>query len=274
MKILKFTCLSLGVFLMLNANAQQSSKTMNAGSDSRFRVSIGAGTANYYGDLIKNDFGFTQPSFAFSTGLSYAITNNIAARLDVGIQKLKGSDSKKGGAYPGRNLSFKSTVFDFSISGEYTIFNMEKSKVSPFISAGVGVMLFNPYTYDASGIRQSLPELGTEGQGLAGYPGFYNTAALEFPLGIGVKYRLNNNATVGLEFNYRITRTDYLDDVSRVGYPDKALLDARNPVTSNFTWRSNEVGGGAYPKSTTLPRGNPDNNDGFFTTQLKLAFTL
>ncbi len=274
MKSLKFTCIALGVFLTLNTHAQQSSKSMDAGSDSRFKVSIGAGTANYYGDLIKKDIGFSQPGIAFSTGLSYAITKKIAARLDVGIQKLQGSDNKKGGAHPGRNLSFKSTVFDFSISGEYTILNLEKSRVSPYISAGVGVMLFNPYAYDVSGVKQSLPELGTEGQGLAGYPGFYNTAALEFPLGVGLKYRLNNNATLGVEFNYRITRTDYLDDVSRVGYPDKAVLDARNPVTANFTWRGNEVGGGAYPKTTTLPRGNPDNNDGFFTTQLKLAFTL
>jgi len=274
MKILKFTFILFGVLLILTASAQESPKNLDAGSDSKFKVSIGAGTANYYGDLIKKDIGFTQPCFSFSAGMSYAITGNFAARLDVGIQKLQGSDGKKGGAHPGRNLSFKSNVIDFSIAGEYTILNLDKFPISPYVSAGVGVLFFNPYSEDASGNKQALPELGTEGQGLAGYPGFYNTAALEFPLGVGLKHKISNNVTLGLEFNYRITRTDYLDDVSRVGYPDKALLDARNPVTANFTWRSNEVGGGAYPKTTTLPRGNPDNNDGFFTTQLKLTFKL
>jgi len=270
MKILKFTLVLSGLLCMLSARAQESPKNQDAGSDSKFKVSIGAGTANYYGDLIKKDIGFTQPCFSFSGALSYAVTSKFAVRLDVGIQKVQGSDSKKGGAHPGRNLSFKSNVIDFALAGEYTILNLDKSRLSPYVSAGVGVMFFNPYTKDVSGNKQSLPELGTEGQGLAGYPGFYNTAALEFPLGVGVKYKLNKKLNLGLEFNYRITRTDYLDDVSRVGYPDKALLDARNPVTANFTWRSN----GAYPKTTTLPRGNPNDNDGFFTTQLKLTFVL
>ncbi len=184
----------------------------------------------------------------------------------MGVQKLRGSDSKKGGAYKDRNLNFKSTVFDFSLAGEYTILNLNKVRLSPYVTAGIGVMFFNPYTHDNNGKRQSLAGLGTEGQGIAGYPGYYNTAALEFPLGAGVKYRLNNNVNLALEFNYRITRTDYLDDVSTY-YPNKALLDAKNPVTSAFTYR----GTGAYP-GPTLPRGNPDNNDGFFTTQLKLSF--
>lgn len=269
MKILKFTFILFGILLTVNSHAQESPKNLDGASASKFRISAGLGTANYYGDLKKGGF-FTQTSFSFSAGLSYAFTTKLAAKLDVGIQKLQGSDSKKGGAHPGRNLSFKSNVFDFAVSGEYTILNLDNFPLSPYVGAGIGVMLFNPYANDVAGKKQSLPELGTEGQGLGGYPGTYSTAALEFPLVIGVKYPINERLTLALDFNYRITRTDYLDDVSRVGYPDKALLDARNPVTANFTWR----GAGAYPKSSTLPRGNPDNNDGFFTTQLKLSFNF
>lgn len=267
MRILKFTLVFSCMFCMLHVQAQKSPQ--NFESASKFRLSVGAGTANYYGDLIKKDIGFTQPCFSFSGGLSYALTNKLSARLDVSVQKLRGSDSKKGGAHPERNLNFKSTVFDFSLAGEYTILNLNKSRISPYVSAGVGVMMFNPYTNDASGKRQSLAGLGTEGQGLSGYPDYYNTAALEFPLGVGVKYRVGNSVLLALEFNYRITRTDYLDDVSNNGYVDKAVLDAKNPVTSTFTYR----GTGAYP-GVNLPRGNPDNNDGFFTTQLKLTFDL
>lgn len=273
MKILKFTFIILGILLTINTNAQESPRNLNDAPPSKFRISAGAGTANYYGDLKKGSF-FTQTSFSFSAALSYTLTKKLAAKLDVGIQRLQGSDSKKGGAHPGRNLSFKSNVLDFAISGEYTILNLDNFPLSPYVSAGIGVMLFNPYAKDASGNKQSLPELGTEGQGLTGYPGIYSTAALEFPLGIGVKYPINEKLTLALDFNYRITRTDYLDDVSRIGYPDKASLDARNPVTAKFTWRSDEVGGGAYPKSSTLPRGNPENNDGFFTTQLKITVNL
>ena len=153
---------------------------------------------------IQKKSGYSQTSFSFSAGLSYAFSSKLAARLDVGIQKLQGSDSKKGGAHPGRNLSFKSNVFDFAVSGEYTILNLDNFLLSPYVSAGIGVMLFNPYANDAAGKKHSLPELGTEGQGLAGYPGMYSTAALEFPLGIGVKYPFNERLTLALDFNHLI----------------------------------------------------------------------
>jgi len=269
MKILKSTLMLLGLITTIGTNAQKSPGEYV----SKFKVSAGIGTANYYGDLKKNG-PFKQNSLSFSAGLSYAYSSKLAARLDVGIQRLRGSDSKSGGAHPGRNLNFKSNVIDFALSAEYTILNLDNFPLSPYVSAGVGVMFFNPFTEDASGNKQSLPELGTEGQGLAGYPGMYNTAALEFPLGIGVKYPFNERITLALDFNYRITRTDYLDDVSSNRYPDKTLLDARNPITANFTWRGDAVGQGSYPKNSTLPRGNPDDKDGFFTTQLKLTFNL
>ncbi len=273
MKMLKFTFLLFGVFLMLNTNAQESPKNIDGGSASKFKVSVGAGTANYHGDLMDKS-GLSQSSFSFSGGLSYAVTNNFAARLDMGIQKLRGSDRNRGGAHKTRNLNFKSTVFDVALAGEYTILNLKRFPVSPYVSAGVGVLFFNPYTHDQFGTRQSLAPLGTEGQGLAGYPDYYNTAALEFPIGVGVKHRINDNVMLALEVNYRITRTDYLDDVSSNRYPDKTLLDARDPRTARFTWRGDDVGQGAYPKGSTIPRGNPDNNDAFFTTQLKLTFGL
>lgn len=273
MKILKFTLLFACLLLMLNATAQESPKNLDGPGASKFRISAGVGTANYYGDLKKNSL-FSQTSVSFSAGLAYAFTSKFAARLDMGIQRLQGSDSKSGGAHRSRNLSFKSNVFDFAISGEYTILNLDKFPITPYVSAGIGVMFFNPYTNDAAGKKQSLPELGTEGQGIAGFPKAYSTAALEFPLGIGVKYPINEKMALALDFNYRITRTDYLDDVSSNRYPDKTLLDARNPNTARFTWRGNEVGEGAYPKNSALPRGNPEDNDGFFTTQLKLTFKL
>ncbi|MBK9486231.1 MAG: hypothetical protein IPO01_13825 [Chitinophagaceae bacterium] len=99
---------------------------------------------------------FTQTSYSLSIGTFYSFTNKLAARLDVGMQKLQGADSKKGGAHKDRNLSFKSNVFDFAISGEYTIFDLDKFSLSPYISAGVGVMLFNPYALDVSGYKQYL----------------------------------------------------------------------------------------------------------------------
>lgn len=270
MKVFKFYLIASSLLITLGTNAQKSPKKQGDDDYSKFSVSLGAGAANYYGDLIKNNISLSQLGYSLSAGAHYAFSPRIAARFDLGYQKLEGSDSKSGGAYPNRNLSFKSNVFDFSLGAEFTILNLNKFRISPYVSAGVGVLVFDPYTYDGTtGRRQYLHDLGTEGQGLPGYAPVYNTAALEFPLGAGIKYKASDKLTLALDFNYRITQTDYLDDVSNNSYVSKAVLDARNPVTSKYAFR----GTGAYP-STNTPRGNPDNNDGFFTTQVKLIFKL
>ena len=278
MKIFKFYLVSTGLLISLFSNAQRSPENANGAGASKFSIHLGAGTAAYHGDLMQSDANmFKQLSYSFNAGVSYAFLKKLRGSFDLGIQQLQASDKKNSGAqYKARNLSFKSTVFDMSLSAEYSILDLNRYMVTPYISAGVGMMFFNPYTTDASGNKQYLRELGTEGQGLAAYPDrkIYKKSAVEFPLGMGVKYPVNEQLTVLFDLNYRITGTDYLDDVSLDSYPDKTLLDARNPLTATFTWRGNEVGQGGYPKNLSLPRGNPKNKDGYLTVQFKVAYNF
>lgn len=278
MKILKTYILASGLLIALQSNAQKSPEGVNGSEGSKFSVHLGAGTSAYHGDLMQSNANmFKQLSYSFSAGASYAFIKKLRGRFDVGIQQLQAADKKNSGAqYKARNLSFKSTVVDLSLSAEYSILDLDRYMVTPYISAGVGVMFFNPYTTDVSGRKQYLRELGTEGQGLAAYPDrkMYKKSAVEFPLGIGAKYPLTENLNLQFEFNYRITGTDYLDDVSLNSYPDKTLLDARNPLTATFTWRGNEVGQGGYPKNLSLPRGNPKDKDGYLTMQVKVAYNF
>jgi opacity protein-like surface antigen len=280
MKMMKLYFIASGLLIALCTNAQKSPDNPNAASSgvSKWGIHAGIGIAAYHGDLMQSDANmFKQASYSFSAGASYAFLKKLSGRLDIGIHKVQAADSKNSGEqYKARNLSFKSSIFDVSLSAEYSILDLDHYMVTPYISAGVGMMFFNPYTNDAAGNKQYLRELGTEGQGLAAYPDrkMYKKSTVEFPLGLGLKYPITENIKLQLEFNYRVTGTDYLDDVSINGYPDKTLLDARNPVTARFTWRGNEVGQGAYPKNLALPRGNPNDKDGFVTTQLKVAYNF
>ena len=285
MKVRNLFFVVLGLILTISTNAQQTTLKNKPsdqahkkdGRSSKISILAGFGVANYFGDLLQYNRFFSQASYAFSAGASYAFANHFSARINIGIQEVKAADNKnRGTQYKERNLSFKSNVFDVSASAEYNLLNMKNYPFSPYISAGVGVMFFNPYTNDASGKKQYLRELGTEGQGLPAYPNrkIYSKNAVQIPLGFGFKYAAGKKIILQIDFNYRFTGTDYLDDVSINSYPDKALLDARNPATAKFTWRGNEVGGEAYPKNLALPRGNPDDKDGYYTTQLKVAFKL
>ena len=287
-KIISLFIILYGLMITTNTTAQKTKSEGGSSTNkkekkvpekdnksSKISVLAGAGTANYFGDLLQYNRFFSQPGFAVSAGASYSVTNQLSVRIDVAFLQVKAADrNNKGTQYKERNLSFKSNIFDVSAAAEFNVLNMNKYPFSPYISAGVGVMFFNPYANDLSGKKQYLRELGTEGQGLAGYPGIYRKTAAIFPAGFGFKYAAGKKVIIQLEFNYRFTTTDYLDDVSTSGYPAKALLDARNPATAKFTWRGGEVGGEAYPKNLNLPRGNPNNKDGYYTTQFKVAFKL
>jgi opacity protein-like surface antigen len=269
MKIMKFCFATLSLLLALSTNAQKSGNNSNKESGlSKFSLSFGLGIASYEGDLIEKSRLFNKPGYAYSAGLLYDFTKHISAKLNFGAQKIQAADSdNKSAKYKARNLSFAAQLVDMSIGAEYTVFDLNKHKLSPFVSAGVGAVFFTPYAYDITGQKQYLRELRTEGQARA-----YDRDAWEFPVGVGLKYKISEVTTLKLEFNYRFTSTDYLDDVSSNHYPSKATVDAINPATAAFTWRGNEVGGPAYPTNLTLPRGNPKDNDGFYTTEIKFVF--
>ncbi len=287
MNIIRIWLLSLAIIITFNSVAQQlppsgtpsvAKPTENqvkkkpvkpSANQSKLSFTAGIGIANYVGDLINGSTAFRQSSYSVNAGLSYAIISHLNARFDIGFHNVQGYDSKSGGAHPQRNLSFRSKIIEFSLAAEFTLMNMNKHKFSPYIFAGIGAFNFNPRAYYGAGGTHGLRELGTEGQGLAGYPGLYSTMAVEYPLGVGIKYAINKKITLQGEFNYRATGTDYLDDVSTF-YPDKSLLDAKNPKTSKFTYR----GEGPYPKNPALKRGNANNKDGFYTTQIKIAYKL
>tara|TARA_Y100000782_G_C10183462_1_gene265155 strand:+ start:2741 stop:3880 length:1140 start_codon:yes stop_codon:yes gene_type:complete len=83
---------------------------------------------------------------------------------------------------------------------------------------------------------------------------------------------------LGIDFCYRITFTDYLDDIS-TDYPD---LEEMDETSRNLSSRSTEVindprsGGIPIENYTTQgsPRGDPTDNDDFITITLTYSFNL
>jgi outer membrane protein OmpA-like peptidoglycan-associated protein/opacity protein-like surface antigen len=288
MKILKLSVILAGLIISSYSNAQQTTQKGKASTNKKAKkvskkagiltnlsISAGAGTSNYLGDLMKYNVHYKQTSFSFSAGIVYEMLPQFNARIDFGYQRLQGSDAKEGGAHRSRNLSFQSNNFDLSAALEFEFFNMHKYKFSPYITGGIGILFFNP-SATVAGNKRFLRDLGTEGQGLfvQGYKGKYRKETYEFPAGVGLKYAATKRLMIQLEYNFRFTGTDFLDDVSKAGYVDKAVLDARNSITSQFAYRGNEVGAGPYPTNLSLPRGNPNNKDSYYTTQLKVVYAV
>ena len=244
-----------------------------AKSQSDFEVSAGVGIASYYGDLIQGSPLFQQPSFSFSLGAAHYFSPHWGIRADFSMQQVKASDSKnKRDDLKARNLSFKSNVWDFSIAGEYNLFDLttDEKKFTPYAFLGVGFYHYNPYTTDRNGNKVYLRSKHTEGQGTTGYPDRkeYHKTQLQLPMGIGFKYALNENIVLALELKYRFLGNDYLDDVSQGSYPDFIFS------SPGLTYRGDELPGGAPypPKGTGLNRGNPKNSDSYYSMQAKFTW--
>jgi len=265
MKILQFRLLSLMLLAGTFAKAQ-------------VEITGSLGTASYYGDLTAKNSPFSQASYAVSGGVNYQFAPKFGWRTEITYAKVQASDSKNSRAdLKARNLSFKSGIWSINTSVEYDFVDLTQHRCTPYGFLGIGLAHFNPYTKDRNGNKQFLQPQGTEGQGLSAYPDRkpYKRTEIEIPMGIGVKYAINEKIIIGLEFKYHYMDTDYLDDVSLNSYPDPALLAAKDPFLPKLTYRGDELPGGTgYPTNLNLPRGNPNNRDIYYTTEVKVAFRL
>ncbi|MGV3539523.1 MAG: hypothetical protein ACO1OQ_06900, partial [Rufibacter sp.] len=129
-----------------------------------------------------------------------------------------------------------------------------------------------------------LQPLGTEGQYAdgEGYPSPYSRVQIAIPAGFGVKYRLDKRWDVGIEFTWRKTFTDYIDDVS-TAYADKTQLSREAAVLSDRSAESGayptQIGPGGYPHVRGYglkgdQRGDSSDDDWYITTGVTLTYIL
>jgi len=178
-------------------------------------LSAGTGTASYFGDLIDDGKYNFRPSL--SAGVRYSFYDRFSVGGDITYFRLAGIDAN----YPTkarRNLSFKSNNVELNGTLRIALFKSSarfymRRTVNPYIYGGVGLLWFQPRA-EYEGKNYNLRSLETEGIR-------YSPFVLNFPAGVGVKFKLNAFIDITLDGGYRWALTDYLDDVSSE-YPDPA----------------------------------------------------
>jgi hypothetical protein len=293
--------LSLFLLTSLCSNGQSSFFSRD-----KFEFGFGVGPLYFLGDLGGNtgvgsqglkDVQFSKPKMVKAAYGAFYPGEWIGLRASLSHGKLEAADSKipdKGGperSRKDRNLQFQSSLFEANLALElYPTVFMEQydglqGKIRPYVVGGIGIFKFNPKgEYHApDGTRKWVPlqPLRLEGQGMSQYPDRkeYKLTQIEIPLGGGIKYFLKENFYAGIEVLYRKTFTDYIDDVSTT-YIDNTLfasyLDAEKTAMANQLYnRENMVPGGTLTRAGAgEQRGNPEQNDAFFSTTLKVGWRL
>ena len=256
----------LGFFILLFSSYKATSQD--------FFASVFVGSSNYSGDLQEKKFSFTQSHPAFGAGLLFELNEKMLLRGDFTYGKISASD-KFGSKNKARNLSFYSTLYEFSLGFEYTLLDLYKYHVSPYLFTGVSLFDFNPYTKSVDGKPIMLSELNTEGQGFYEGRKEYKLRQYAIPFGGGIQWAINDNKRIGIVLGFRKTFTDYLDDVSTT-YVDQSILAAnRGQKVVDIAYRGDELPGGVptYPSGGTT-RGNPKSKDWYYFTGITFRVRL
>lgn len=236
--------------------------------DRNFLVSIGSGTANYYGEMVNpGEFGTLKANIAI--GAEYYMTNRISIRSELTWFQLSGNDAKADDDRVERNLSFTSSNMELSVLGAVNLSPMgmrfyQRSKLNLHAFAGIGVLYFNPKA-EYQGQKYALQPLQTENVK-------YSRIQPVIPFGFGARIKLDPFFNILVEAGYRITFTDYLDDASVRRYPDGALL--KNDLARALSDRRVEIDTQPANPTEVGVRGNPKENDGYFITNITLQYYI
>ncbi len=235
------------------------------------------GTAHYLGDLSpKVNFRYFRPSlnvYAKKTFFPY----DFSLKFNYHFSFLSAADKyAKDSMQEVRNLDFKTTIHEFSLSMQTGIFKFRRyeNTYAVYMSLGIGAFLFNPYT-NFENKKIYLRDLGTEGQFsyLPNKPAPYSLLAQSYPMGIGIQSNKRSVKTWHLEFIYRFTNTGYLDDVfsTYAGFESfQPSGDAYNSVlASKLQNRSEYINFGT--RGTLRGNGKPDH---FFSINFGMDIQL
>lgn len=168
---------------------------LHAQDDPEYRMEIGAGAglSGYLGDFNSNLAKNLQP---MATILGrYILNPYMALRMNVSYGKMKGSSKGIKTYYPAYATTpyeFNNAIYDVCVGYEYNFWPYGTGRdyrgakrLTPFVFGGIGA------TYvDIKG-KDKL--------------------TFNVPIGIGMKYKLNERVNLGLEWAIHFTQSDELD---------------------------------------------------------------
>lgn len=229
-------------------------------------------------------------------GYRKRISRSLSVKGILTVAELFGNDNLSGNIYRlNRNQDFRTVIIEPSVQLEYHLIKPKKaSKDSAtqsedaidqngpvhrplrwdiYVFGGFGCFYYNPQgKYNPGGPPPppgmntsewyNLRPLSTEGEGLPGGPPAYSPFAICLPLGIGIKYTLNSNWSVGVELSDRLwTSTDYIDDTHGTYFNQAEILKYKGPIAAYFA----DMAKGLVQDQdlTGQERGNPKYNDSY-----------
>ncbi len=257
-----------------------------------WEVGVFGGTSNYLGDLA---FKFMEKSqFQWSWGVfgQYNISKWFSTRLGYNMLRIQGDDifdSDLGRR--ARYANFRNNVQELALTLHFHLLQYGISKgekFSPSVYVGIAGFHHNPMARIVRGLDEltgdpvylkddatgkdlwfPLQPIGTEGQTANAIdaefpnrpaPKQYSLWQIAIPMGVNLDFIIKKSWVIGAEIGFRLTFTDYLDDVAGYYYDRQntfqAVVDA-NPTIVAATGFGGKTA--SYPVTYTDLDGNVKN---------------
>lgn len=168
---------------------------------------LGGGMTTYRGDLT-DGIALKGLSYGFSLGANYKLWPHIVLGTEFSYLKFHAEDFNTS-----RNLSFSGTGYEFQVYGRLYLIDEivrvapDRRKEShytfckPYIHLGAAGLYYNPTLSYDSLTSSSVVSIGS-GSGMA----------FVIPAGFGLQFTITQRSSLCLEYVYRFTTTDYLDN--------------------------------------------------------------
>jgi hypothetical protein len=238
-------------------------------------IGVFLGGSYYLGETNHGHLNsLTQPAGGVIYRYNFNPRFDIKANLLFG--SVRGDDSQSGvPSQITRNITFKSPITEFAGELEfnfleYTLGN-RKTPFTPYVFGGIAGFRFNPQGQIGDNYYNLQP-LGTEGQGTPlSNSKKYRLTQISLPFGLGIKASIAQMIGISVEWGFRKTFTDYIDDVSKTYVDPVALAGYNGPGAAYF---SDPSIGTDHSQNIGKQRGDSSTKDWYSFAGIMITFKL
>lgn len=238
-------------------------------AQSTTEIGVTLGASYYLGDLNPTtQFPSKSTHLGWGIMLRQPLNDRWAWKTHYYRGKLSAADANSSSEIQrNRNLSFETDLTELSTQFEFNFFKYHSFVINqnftPYLYGGLAFFWINPKA-ELNGNLYELRSYQTEIR-----EKLYPRMQFGIPFGLGFKFKFSHRFMFSLEYGFRRTFTDYIDDVS-TSYPSNP--DEINTVSQELSNRSINIENRQNEWGTQ--RGNSQRNDFYTVSQFTLLIRL
>jgi hypothetical protein len=175
----------------------------------KYPLQVGFGLTGiaYVGDLTNTTTQFQRINPGGNLSLQLVTPRILDLQVNAGFGKFSEQVDDGGGVVEPAN-SFVETSFFYGDLRVKLRFRHRK-QIQPYLSTGAGLLVFSPRDVNGKFLTRNTSTRNENEK--------YNTAVPQLPVVAGCQMILNETLMLSMDYTYRFTPTDYLDNIGQLG---------------------------------------------------------